>query len=111
MAKIIKDYKTVTSYSEDYRSGGWSSHQVVAYFCGSCEKEVTSTSKFCSHCGAELKGLDDEIEKRVRKKKRPYKKAIDNLTKIRNEFKSDSLEYKYLSEAIKKAIRDESYIE
>ena len=111
MVKIIKDYKTVTSYSEDYRSGGWSSHQVVAYFCGNCGKEVTSISKFCSHCGTELKGISDEIEKRAKKKRKPYKKAIDNLTRVRSEFKSDSLEYKYLSEAIKKAIRDESYVE
>lgn len=97
MAKIIKDTKQVTEYYEDYRCAGYSTRTVEAYYCGNCKKEVGSSSKFCSHCGSALKGVQDEIEKRRKKKVKPYETAYDNILNCRNTFDKESLEYKYLN--------------
>lgn len=103
MAKIIKDTKQVTEYYEDYRCGGYSTRTVEAYYCGNCKKEVGSSSvKFCSHCGNALKGVQDEIEKRRKKKVKPYETAYDNILNFRNTFDEESLEYKYLTDTLKR---------
>lgn len=103
MAKIIKDTKQVTEYSEDYRCGGYSTRTVEAYYCGNCKSEIGSSSvKFCSCCGSALKGVQDEIEKRRKKKVKPYERAYDNILNFRNSFDKESLEYKYLTNTLEK---------
>lgn len=102
MAKIIRDTKQVTTYSEDYRCGGYSTRTVEAYYCGKCKRELTSSSvKFCSHCGSALRGIQDEIEKRRKKKVKPYEIAYENILNFRNTFGKESLEYQYLTETLK----------
>lgn len=101
MAEIIKDTKKVTEYSEDYRSGGYSTRTVEAYYCGNCKREIVSSSvKFCNHCGSPLKGVRDEIEKRKRQQVRPYETAYNNILKFRSTFDKESLEYYYLTVAL-----------
>lgn len=107
MAKIIKDTKQVKEYSEDYRSGGWTTHSVDAYYCGKCKKELSDKSlKFCPHCGESLKGIQDEIKKRQKKAASPYKKAYDTVWDFREALKEDSLEYKYVSQLLKEIYDD-----
>lgn len=110
MARIIKDTKEVREYSEDYRQGGWSTHEVVAYFCSNCGKELSSSSvKFCNHCGTGITGIRDKITERQRKRNKPYQNAYDNLSSIRSTFDRDSLEYKYLTETLKEIIKEISF--
>ena len=107
MAKIIKDTKQVTEYYEDYRSGGYSTRTVEAYYCGNCKREIDSSAvKFCSHCGSALKGVQDEIEKRRKKKMKPYEIAYDKILNFRNTLDKESLEYKYLTETLEEIHKD-----
>ena len=107
MAKIIKDTKQVTEYSEDYRSGGYSTRTVEAYYCGNCKREIGSSSvKFCSHCGTVLKGVQDKIRERRKKAVKPYQAAYDNILDFRNTFDKESLEYEYLSDTLKEINED-----
>lgn len=102
MAKIIRDTKQITEYYEDYRCGGYSTRTVEAYYCGKCKRELVSSSvKFCSHCGSALRGIQDEIEKRRKKKVKPYEIAYENILNFRNTFDKESLEYNYLTETLK----------
>jgi len=57
MAKIIEYIKTVESYYEDYRQGGWSRHKELAYKCGNCNRDVNKYNSFCPHCGTALTGI------------------------------------------------------
>lgn len=107
MAKIIKDTKQVTEYYEDYRSGGYSTKTVEAYYCGNCERELySSTVKFCSHCGTALKGIQDKIAERRKEKMKPYETAYDKILEFRGTLDKDSLEYKYLTDTLKKINED-----
>ena len=107
MAKIIKDTKRVSSYSEDYRSGGWSTRTEEAYYCGACQKELDKKSlNFCPHCGEPLNGVQDEVKKRQKKAASPYKKAYDTVWDFRETLKEDSLVYKYVSQLLKEIYDD-----
>ena len=111
MAKIIKDMKQISEYSEDYRSGGWSTREVEAYYCGKCGKELTSSYvKFCSYCGTALRGIQDNIYERKKKKLQPYHKAYANIDGLRKTFDKDSLEYEYLTKTLQQIDNDTKFI-
>lgn len=107
MAKIIKDTKQIIEYYEDYRCGGYSTRTVEAYYCGECKKELDSSSaKFCSHCGAVLKGVQDKIEARRKKMVKPYEVAYNKIFDFRSTFNKESLEYEYLTDTLKEINKD-----
>ena len=107
MAKIIKDTKRVSSYSEDYRSGGWSTRTEEAYYCGSCRKELDKKPlNFCPHCGEPLNGVQEEVKKRQNRAAKPYEKAYNIIYDFRKTLTEGSLEYMYVSELIKEIYED-----
>lgn len=60
-AKIIIYTEWRREYSEDYRSGGWSTNSYTTYKCSHCNQSVGDTSqKFCGHCGYRFTGKRDE---------------------------------------------------
>jgi predicted amidophosphoribosyltransferase len=112
MAKIIKDTKQITEYSGDYRSGGRVTYTVEAYYCGNCKKELSASNvKFCNHCGSPLRGVQNEIEKRRKKIAKPYEDAYNKIMTFRNTFDKESLEYRFLSNALIDLNKEKYYVE
>lgn len=100
MAKVIKDTKQISEYSEDYRCGGWTTRTVEAFYCSNCNNELSTVGKFCPHCGEALKGIRNKIEERRRKAVRPYEKAYDQLLELRKNLEKDSIAWNYITKAI-----------
>ena len=110
IAKIIRDTIDVSNYYEDHRQGGWTTHKEESYSCGNCKRGVSRSSKFCSHCGFQLKGIEDRIEKRRKVKAAPYKKAYDNLRSLRDTFDKNSIEYGLIDKSVKELWEHISHI-
>jgi hypothetical protein len=100
MAKVIKDTKQISAYSEDYRCGGWTTRTVEAFYCSNCNKELLTVGKFCPHCGEPLKGMRNKIEERRRKAARPYEEAYGQLLEFRNTLEKDSIAWTYITKAM-----------